>query len=607
MPTLLATVERDVPSLRTLLVGGEACPADLVKRWSRPGRRMLNTYGPTETTVTATWTELLPDRPVTIGRPLPTYTVHILDEQSSAGAGGRGGRDLHRRAGRRRRLRQPARPDRREVRSGSVRARPPGARLYRTGDLGRFTFDGDIEYLGRIDRQVKIRGYRIELSEIEAVLLEDTASPTPSWRWSTGGGGVQELAAYVMPRGPADVAELRHRLVRDAAPPAARLHGAGLHRVARRHPDAAQRQGRPRPPAAPSGPRPRAPAATATQGAAGDARWSANRWPRWAEVFGHEIRSVEADFFLDLGGHSLFAALVVSELRQQPGAAAPRHRRHLYAYPTIRALARHLEEYTPTPRAAPRPGRRAAARPVAAIAVAAGRRRGADGVSVPASSYPGWRRRRWSCCSLDRDSSRSLQLAAGAGVLRGRGAAHRPVVAGGGQVAADRPLPTGALPAVGLVLLPLVAGAQVPGRRHRSTTSPARRFWRRTCGCSAPASAAAATSARPVDLPDLIEIGDGASLGYGVDLEPGHVTAGWLYVAPIRIGTGAYVGTNSVVLRGGSVGCGARVAEQSLVAHGQTIPDGETWAGSPSRRVAADPQLDALAARQRPPRAGRRC
>ena len=47
VPTLLATIERDVPSLRSLLVGGEACPADLVRRWSRPGRRMLISYCPT--------------------------------------------------------------------------------------------------------------------------------------------------------------------------------------------------------------------------------------------------------------------------------------------------------------------------------------------------------------------------------------------------------------------------------------------------------------------------------------------------------------------------------------------------------------------------------
>ena len=55
---------------------------------------------------------------------------------------------------------------------------------------------------------------------------------------------------------------------------------------------------------------------------------------------------------------------------------------------------------------------------------------------------------------------------------------------------------------------------------------------------------------------------------------------------------GAYVGTNAVISGDGTVGRGARVVEQSLVATGQFIPDGETWAGSPSRRTDADPQLD---------------
>ena len=48
-------------------------------RWHRPGRTILNAYGPTEATVTATLTELHPDKPVTIGGPLPTYSIVILD------------------------------------------------------------------------------------------------------------------------------------------------------------------------------------------------------------------------------------------------------------------------------------------------------------------------------------------------------------------------------------------------------------------------------------------------------------------------------------------------------------------------------------------------
>ena len=57
VPTLLAMMEGDLPTVRILIVGGEACSADLVARWSAPGRRMFNTYGPTEATVIATWTE----------------------------------------------------------------------------------------------------------------------------------------------------------------------------------------------------------------------------------------------------------------------------------------------------------------------------------------------------------------------------------------------------------------------------------------------------------------------------------------------------------------------------------------------------------------------
>ena len=79
VPTLLSTISTDVPAVRSLIVGGEACPAELVERWSAPGRRILNTYGPTEATVTATCGELRAGRPVTIGCALPTYEVVLLD------------------------------------------------------------------------------------------------------------------------------------------------------------------------------------------------------------------------------------------------------------------------------------------------------------------------------------------------------------------------------------------------------------------------------------------------------------------------------------------------------------------------------------------------
>jgi surfactin family lipopeptide synthetase A len=44
--------------------------------------------------------------------------------------------------------------------------------MYKTGDLGKRLPDGNIEFIGRIDKQIKINGYRIEIEEIEQVLLE---------------------------------------------------------------------------------------------------------------------------------------------------------------------------------------------------------------------------------------------------------------------------------------------------------------------------------------------------------------------------------------------------------------------------------------------------
>ncbi|EFL21149.1 LOW QUALITY PROTEIN: non-ribosomal peptide synthetase/polyketide synthase, partial [Streptomyces himastatinicus ATCC 53653] len=85
-PAALATVPPEevhegLPEFRTLIVGAEACPADLVDLWA-PGRRMVNSYGPTEATVVATWTDALEagSGNPPIGRPLPNTRVYVLDE-----------------------------------------------------------------------------------------------------------------------------------------------------------------------------------------------------------------------------------------------------------------------------------------------------------------------------------------------------------------------------------------------------------------------------------------------------------------------------------------------------------------------------------------------
>ena len=198
VPTLLATMDDDLPDLRLLLVSGEACPPDIVARWHRPGRRMLNAYGPTEATVTATLAEVVPGAAVTIGTPLPTYTVAILQVSRNAladdGAVGEiaiAGIGLAEGY-----INRPELTARAFVPDFLHLANNPSRRLYRTGDLGRINDDGEIEYLGRIDTQVKIRGYRIELAEIENVLLEVDGVAQAVVTTIETEPGLVELAAY---------------------------------------------------------------------------------------------------------------------------------------------------------------------------------------------------------------------------------------------------------------------------------------------------------------------------------------------------------------------------------------------------------------------------
>ncbi|MDC9603589.1 non-ribosomal peptide synthetase [Xenorhabdus griffiniae] len=172
-PTALAAMDSLPDTLQTLLVGGEACPSTLIKRWSL-GRQMLNAYGPTETTVCATLYPCVAtaaDNPPPIGRPIANTRIYILDAHGQPVPRGVTGEIYIAGAGvARGYLNRPELTAERFLTDPFVSQ--PDARMYKTGDLGRWLPDGNIEYLGRNDAQVKLRGFRIELGEIEAKLTQ---------------------------------------------------------------------------------------------------------------------------------------------------------------------------------------------------------------------------------------------------------------------------------------------------------------------------------------------------------------------------------------------------------------------------------------------------
>ncbi len=165
-------VPQAVPGLATLMLAGEALPAEVAVRWA-PGRRLWNAYGPTENTVCATTWECRPGELSSlvsppIGAPLPNQCAYVLAgelEPSPAGVEGElylGGDSLARGY-----LGQPGMTAERFVPNPFG---GPGERLYRTGDRARWREDGAIEFLGRADQQIKLRGFRIEPGEVEAAL-----------------------------------------------------------------------------------------------------------------------------------------------------------------------------------------------------------------------------------------------------------------------------------------------------------------------------------------------------------------------------------------------------------------------------------------------------
>jgi len=156
-------------ALRVLLTGGD-------KLHRGPQKALpfclVNHYGPTENTVVTTWAPVTvgieTDAPP-IGRPIANTQIYLLDSDMQLvpiGVAGElhiGGDGLARGY-----LNRPELTNEKFI--PNPFCKEPNARLYKTGDLARYLPDGNIEFMGRIDRQVKIRGFRIELGEIETIL-----------------------------------------------------------------------------------------------------------------------------------------------------------------------------------------------------------------------------------------------------------------------------------------------------------------------------------------------------------------------------------------------------------------------------------------------------
>ncbi|NUT52700.1 MAG: non-ribosomal peptide synthetase [Saccharothrix sp.] len=321
----------DLPTVRHVLTGGEVLSPDLVARAARrlPEGALSAAYGPTENT-TFTTTHPIggpPGERVPIGSPIRGSRVHVLDDNLDPVPDGEVGTLYAAGVG---------------VAHGylnlpgltALRFRPdpfadePGARMYDTGDLVCRNADGVLEFVGRADGQLKVNGVRIEPEEVETRLRREPDIRDAAVVVQDHGPGDRRLAAFY--EGPLALssAQLRRALAAEL-PPAmvpssftwlrslplkanGKVDRAALaaHRNRERSASAAYR--------APTG--------------------RVETWlvGLWQEVVGVEPVGVDDDFF-EIGGHSLTATRISTEVLQEYGVMVKA--RVFYLNPTVAQLA----------------------------------------------------------------------------------------------------------------------------------------------------------------------------------------------------------------------------------------------------------------------------
>lgn len=328
-------------SITDMMIGGEAFPtAKLQMLQKHCQANIYNMYGPTETTIWSTIKKLTHATEVNIGTPICNTKAYIFDENMKLLPIGSWGELYLAGAGLARGYYN--RPELTETRF-VPNPHHPDEYLYRTGDVARWNAKGELEYDGRNDRQVKLHGYRIELGEIENVLLqheqikEGAVSLTRLTAESDHDNIGQLVAYYVSDSGyEIPARDLRSFLAAHLPHYMVPAFCVKLNRLPLTPNKKIDYHALPLPKAAVN-----------EQGIRANrlngpgTKLEQSLTDIWKQVIGTDSIDVEDSFF-DIGGNSVKIVQVFAKLEQEfPGIVALAD---LFAYPSISALARYMEQ-----------------------------------------------------------------------------------------------------------------------------------------------------------------------------------------------------------------------------------------------------------------------
>ncbi|MCP5107539.1 MAG: amino acid adenylation domain-containing protein, partial [bacterium] len=327
--------------LKRLLVGGDVLSPPHINRVRKayPGLNVINGYGPTENTTFST-TYLIHDddkessKKFPIGKPISNSTAYVVDKNGHLLPMGIPGELLVGGDGvARGYLNNPELTAEKFPPAGGF---PVSTPLYRTGDLAFWLPDGNLEFLGRSDQQVKIRGYRIELKGIENRLLkhEDIREVVAVVRPGTPAGEGKHLCAYIVTHSPLpSIIAVREYLLSQLPPFMVPEYFVVLDKIPLNSNGKVDLKALPDPLTGVS-----------------EKEYTAPRDDSeiklvdvWSEVLGIEPEriGINSNFF-QLGGHSLKATLMVSEIHKVFDVAVPLGQ--VFETPTVRELAGYIKQ-----------------------------------------------------------------------------------------------------------------------------------------------------------------------------------------------------------------------------------------------------------------------
>jgi non-ribosomal peptide synthetase-like protein len=576
VPTLLSMFAEDVESLRVIIVGGEACPPNLVDRFAKKGRRLFNSYGPTEATVVATIAELKKGDPITIGTPIPNYTAYIVDEQLkpvAAGVQGElliGGPGIA--AGY---LGRPELTAEKFIRNSFSKTAPDKI-LYRSGDAVALDDLGRILFQGRIDDQVKVRGFRVELGEIETAISEDSSVEHAAVVLRRD-NGLDRLVAFIAPRKDSNLSihDLRETLRKRLPPymvPAAfeiiaevpRLTSGKVDRKSLRNVPLASAM------------------AGETQSDAGQNEVEDVLIAAAKETFPGQAIKMDDDFFTDMGGHSMLAAQFISRVRKSP-LGSMITLQDMYGARTLRMVSGLL------------------------IDRGALQQTGSE-ARVPLRAP--FMRRFW--CGFAQALILPFILTLQAGPWLAIFISYWQLSSEDATVGGDfRYVFTGfiAVTIFNYLFVPIakwaVIGRTKPGvyplwgsyylrvwlvqrlmhlvHLKWMQGTPVMRFYLRLLGAKIGKDALIANI--EAGAIDLLEIGDHASIGGKVIFSNARAQGDKFIIGKIKVGDDVVIGSSTVIEENVTIGNGAEIADVSSVSAGNTIPAFESWSGSPAHKI----------------------